>query len=95
MSELSLTRLDALLMLVLDEQASKQEHQELLALADAEPRLAEQRALRESLRAALVDAALDPIDVVPQVQASLVPQYSRTEPRPDKLAKTKKMLGIK
>ena len=46
MSELSLTRLDALLMLVLDEQASKQEHQELLALADAEPRLAEQRALR-------------------------------------------------
>ena len=71
MSELSLTRLDALLMLVLDEQASKQEHQELLALADAEPRLAEQRALRESLRAALVDAALDPIDVVPQVLAAL------------------------
>ena len=71
MSELSLTRLDTLLMRVLDEQASEKEHQELLALADAEPRLAEQRALRESLRAALIDAALDPIDVVPQVLAAL------------------------
>ncbi|MFT5586934.1 MAG: hypothetical protein ACI9VR_004537 [Cognaticolwellia sp.] len=71
MSELSLTRLDTLLMRVLDDQASKQEHQELLALADAEPRLAEQRALRESLRAALIDAAMDPIDVVPQVLAAL------------------------
>lgn len=71
MSELSLTRLDTLLMRVLDDQASEEERQELMALADAEPRLAEQRELRESLRAALNDAAADPIDVLPQVLAAL------------------------
>lgn len=71
MSELSLTRLDTLLMRVLDDQASDAERQELMALADAEPRLAEQRALREELRIALSNAAADPIDVVPQVLAAL------------------------
>ena len=71
MSELSLTRLDTLLMRVLDDQASEAERQELMALADAEPRLAEQRALREDLRVALNDAAADPIDVVPHVLAAL------------------------
>ena len=71
MSELSLTRLDTLLMRVLDDQASEVERQELMALADAEPRLAAQRELRERLRAALSDAAADPIDVLPQVLAAL------------------------
>ncbi|MED5372347.1 MAG: hypothetical protein VX899_15110 [Myxococcota bacterium] len=71
MSEHELSRLDALLMRVLDGQASQAERQELLALADAEPLLADHRALREALRAAVADQSADPIDVVPQVLAAL------------------------
>ncbi len=71
MSEPSLTRLDTLLMRVLDDQASDAERRELLSLADAEPRLVEQRVLRDRLRSALMDASSDPIDVVPQVLAAL------------------------
>lgn len=66
-----LSRLDALLMRVLDGEASDAERAELLALADADERLAEATALRTALRAAVLDGIGDPIDVVPQVMMAL------------------------
>lgn len=66
-----LSRLDALLMRVLDGEASDDERAELLALADADARLAEATALRQALRAAVLDGVGDPIDVVPQVMMAL------------------------
>ncbi len=66
-----LSRLDALLMRVLDGEASDEERAELLALADADARLAEATTLRQALRAAVLDGVGDPIDIVPQVMMAL------------------------
>ncbi len=66
-----LGRLDALLMRVLDDEASGAERQELLALADADVRLAEAQDLRSALRAAVLHQSGDTLDVVPQVLMAL------------------------
>ncbi|MCB9742500.1 MAG: hypothetical protein H6740_07875 [Alphaproteobacteria bacterium] len=63
--------LDLLLMRVLDGEASEDERRELLALADAEPRLADARALRERLRAAVLEQAGELPDVVAEVMSAL------------------------
>ncbi|MCB9765305.1 MAG: hypothetical protein H6739_36360 [Alphaproteobacteria bacterium] len=71
MSQPEIARLDALLMRALDGEASAAERDELLALADAEPRLAELRDLRGRLRVALLENAGPPVDVVADVMAAL------------------------
>ncbi|MCK6520867.1 hypothetical protein L6R49_05425 [Myxococcota bacterium] len=62
-----LTRADALLMLVLDGEASEAERAELLALSESDARLAELGELREALRDALTDWRDDSVDVVAAV----------------------------
>ena len=69
--DMPLERLDALLMRVLDGEADENERRELLALADADVRLAELEELRVQLRAAVMEQAGDTVDVVGQVLDAL------------------------
>lgn len=62
-----LTRADALLMLVLDGEASEAERAELLGLAERDERLAALGELREALQDALADWRDDSVDVVAAV----------------------------
>ena len=64
-------RLDALLMRVLDGEASPAEREELLELADADERLAAHERLRVALRAAIMEVADTPVDVVGEVLEAL------------------------
>lgn len=66
-----LTEMEALLMRVLDGEATEGQRQQLLALAESDARLSELGELRRQLRVALEDAAGDPLDVVGQVMAAL------------------------
>lgn len=66
-----LTEMEALLMRVLDGEATEGERQQLLALAESDGRLTELGELRRQLRVALEDVAGDPLDVVGQVMAAL------------------------
>ncbi len=70
-TEQELTRLDALLMRVLDDEASDDERRELLALADADARLAELIELRRALREAVLAREEDAVEVVGAVMAAL------------------------
>ncbi|MCB9793518.1 MAG: hypothetical protein H6741_12415 [Alphaproteobacteria bacterium] len=63
--------LDLLLMRALDGEASEEERRSLLEMADAEPRLAEARELRQRLREALLEQAGELPDVVAQVMMAL------------------------
>ncbi len=69
--DMPLEGLDALLMRVLDGEADESERRELLALADADLRLAELEELRAQLRAAVLEQAGDTIDVVGKVLDAL------------------------
>lgn len=71
MSAETMDLLDALLMRVLDGEATDAERQQLLGLADAEPRLAEMQSLRARLRAALTERAADAPEVVGEVMMAL------------------------
>ncbi len=64
-------RLDALLMRVLDGEASSAEREELLELADADERLAAHERLRVALRTAIMEVADTPVDVVGEVLEAL------------------------
>ena len=70
-TEQELSRIDALLMRVLDEEATSDERQELLALADADTRLAELTELRTQLREAVFAWSDDAVEVVGAVMAAL------------------------
>ncbi|MEE2749868.1 MAG: RseA family anti-sigma factor [Myxococcota bacterium] len=64
-------RLDALLMRVLDGEATSAEREELLELADADERLAAHERLRVALRTAIMEVADTPVDVVGEVLEAL------------------------
>lgn len=66
-----LPRIDELLMRVLDGEASPAQRAELMALADADARLAPLFVLRERLRAAVLEEVGEPEEVVGEVLAAL------------------------
>jgi len=70
-TEQELSRIDELLMRVLDEEATSDERQELLALADADARLTELSELRLQLRDAVFEWSDDAVEVVGAVMAAL------------------------
>ena len=71
MSAETMDLLDVLLMRVLDGEATAQEREKLLTLADADQRLSDMEQLRARLRVSLAERAADAPEVVGEVMAAL------------------------